>query len=221
MATNFQATGQQGLQIGPRARKAANKQVSKLYDKAVDKQELGLDNWQGVQNQFQAPQDMYYDSLGVNGQEGNDRAFDAYRNSAQYKNALDMFGMDAQTIQRLNASNGNLFSGNTGIALNDRARTLQNLGFGDWQNKLNFTNPLMGAAGGYGNMATNLANLFAGEAALKSSNWMQGAGLQQSGSNTLAGLQAQQQMAKDAETPMWEKLLLGGVSAAGTALGGL
>lgn len=77
--------------------------------------------------------DMYYNSLGLNGAEGYDEALNAYQQSPGYQFALQQAN---QNVTRNAANLGSLRSGNTMMALSDRAQQLQNLDFNNWQNQL-------------------------------------------------------------------------------------
>ena len=112
-------------------------------------------NYKNLQGQQQAGYDMYQNSLGLNGQAGYDAAQGAFHQGPGYQFALDQAN---QNVLRNQASLGALNGGNTLMALSDRAQQLQNLEFGNWQNRLAGFNPMQGAEG-YGNLAQSLANL--------------------------------------------------------------
>jgi hypothetical protein len=204
-------------QLARQLRKTSSKGRQALqsgYDEGAPFLETATRGFDPIIEKETRGRDLLMDSYGVNGQEGSDRAFDIYQGTAGYRNALDMFGMDAETIQRLNASNGNLFSGNTGIALSDRARTLQNMGYADWQKGLQGFDP-MNPTAVQGNALTNQGNFRYGLGRDTNSSYQN----QASNMLSLGSLQENQRQFNESQTPLWEKLLLGGVSALGGAFG--
>ena len=112
-------------------------------------------NYKNLQGQQQAGYDMYQNSLGLNGQAGYDAAQGAFHQGPGYQFALDQAN---QNVLRNQASLGALNGGNTLMALSDRAQQLQNLEFGNWQDRLKGFDPMRGAEG-YGSLAQNLAQL--------------------------------------------------------------
>lgn len=107
---------------------------------------------------------LYLDSLGANGQAGNDRATAAFQAGPGYdylvKQTLD------NTNRQANAA-GMLNSGNTLAALQDRAYNLANQSYGQWQNNLaGLVNPelsatsgaAVGTAGAYNDLASLAQN---------------------------------------------------------------
>jgi hypothetical protein len=76
---------------------------------------------------------LYLDSLGVNGADGNTRATQAFQAGPGYQYAVEQ-ALD-QT-RRAAARDGNLGGGNTLAALSDRAGNMANQEFGNWQTRL-------------------------------------------------------------------------------------
>ncbi len=101
---------------------------------------------------------MLPNALGLNGQEGYNSAVGAYQQSPGFQFSIDQAN---QNVLRNNAATGNVLSGNTGIALSDRARELQNLDYNKWiQNLFSLSDEgLRGAAGGAQGLQS-LGNLF-------------------------------------------------------------
>lgn len=154
--------------------------------------------------QKQSIYDLYADSLGVNGPEGNQRALGAYQHSPGYQFALDQA---LEGAQRNSAAAGNLNSGNTLMALSDRAQQLQNLDYGNWQDRLAGQDP----TGLYGQKAqglTNLGNFYGNQYGNLANVGLAGAGLQMRGNeNVAAGLQNQAQIAGTNAAQGWSGLL--------------
>lgn len=102
---------------------------------------------------------MYGDSLGLNGAEGNARATAAFQAGPGYQFTLDQ-GLKA--LERRGAAQGRLQSGQTGLDTISYASGLANQTFSDWQDRL--ANPgilqtgLAGQAGAYGSLADLATN---------------------------------------------------------------
>lgn len=83
--------------------------------------------------QFGQGTDMYLNSLGLNGQAGNDAATAAFQNNPGYTGAIDA-GLSA--INRRRAAGGMLNSGNADLDALQFAQNLQNQQYGNWQTNL-------------------------------------------------------------------------------------
>lgn len=117
---------------------------------------------------YGAGSNLYLDSLGVNGPEGNTRATGAFQAGPGYQYAVDQ-SLDG--INRHAAATGVAAGGNTLAALGDRAGNMANQEYGNWQSKLaGLVAPEFQAVGGqagaeaakspvYANTANSIANL--------------------------------------------------------------
>lgn len=116
---------------------------------------------------YNAGGDLYLDSLGVNGPEGNARAAAAFQNNPGYTGAVNA-GLDV--INRRRGIGSMSASGNADIDALTFGQNLQNQQYGSWQQNLQQTGnagigltgtTAAGQAGGYGSLA-NLAQSLAG-----------------------------------------------------------
>jgi hypothetical protein len=181
------------------------------YDSAIPLGQQGVDLFKGITEGRQGATDMYYNSLGLNGQAGNDAAFDAYQQSPGYGYALDQAN---QNVMRNQAATGSLRSGATGMALSDRAQQLQNLDYGNWQDRLHGLDVLP-AAQTQATQMNNLGSLFTGKGKDMAQARLGFAGPMSQGANNQASLIGQQQSANmAAEQQGWANALgiLGGVT---------
>jgi hypothetical protein len=144
-------------------------QASNLFDGLVDDR--------------QGATDMYYNSLGLNGQEGYDEALGAYQQGPGYQFALDEAN---KNVMRNSASMGGLRSGGTAAALSDRAQQLQNLEFGGWQDRLQGLD-VMPALGMQSQGLQNLGNLFNQYGQNRANTYTNFAGPIQQGYGNVAG----------------------------------
>jgi hypothetical protein len=179
--------------------------------KAQPSYQQAVDLFKGITGDRQNATDMYFNSLGLNGPEGNQAAIGAYQQSPGYGFALDQAN---QNVLRNGAATGNLNSGATGMALSDRARELQNLDYGNWQSRLQGLDVLPAATGQAGQLQ-NLGRLFENQGTNKASVYGQFAPQISQGMNNQASLIGQQESAKmAAEQQGWANALgiLGGVS---------
>lgn len=180
-------------------------------DQAQPYLEENAQNFRDIQGQQQGGFDMYQNSLGLNGQAGYDAALGAFQQGPGYQFALDEAN---QNVLRNRSALGGVASGQTMMDLSDRAQQLQNLEFGNWQNRLAGFDPMRGAAG----LATGLfglGSLFENEGQNLAGTRMQGAGLQANNANALAQMQQQQALANQQADMMPIQLglgVLGGVS---------
>lgn len=171
------------------------------YDAAMPQSLAALDAARGAFDpltaKYGAGTDLYLDSLGVNGAEGNQRAVDAFQTAPGYDFAMNQ-GLDA--IDRRAASRGMLASGNTNLDTINYATGVANQEYGNWQNRLGgLVSPEMAAASGvagietgraglYGQDAQNRVNLASGVAAEQNNQTTQAANAAMQGSGNLWGL---------------------------------
>lgn len=119
-------------------------------------------------SKYGAGSDMYLNSLGVNGPQGNAAATGAFQAGPGYQYAVDQ---SLQGINRAGAVGGQGLNGNTLAALSDRAGNMANQEYGSWQDKLGgLVSPELQATSGeasadaskapvYTGTASNIANL--------------------------------------------------------------
>jgi hypothetical protein len=199
-----------GRKIGRATRRGLG-DIRSGVDEAQPYLEENAQNWRDIQGQQQGGYDMYQNSLGLNGQAGYDAALGAFQQGPGYQFALDQAN---QNVLRNSAALGGVASGNTLMGLSDRAQQLQNLEFGNWQNRLAGFDPMRGASG----LATGLfglGSLFENEGKNLAGTRMQGAGLQAQNYQALAQMQQNQALADQQADMMPINLglgLLGGVS---------
>lgn len=140
---------------------------------------------------------LYLDSLGVNGADGNSRATDAFKAGPGYdwrvSQALDQ-------TNRAAAATGSLAGGNTLAALSDRAGNMANQEYGSWQDRLaGLISPeVAGVTGGagidtakagvYTNDANSRVNLASGVTNGINNQETQAANAEMAGSGNLWGL---------------------------------
>jgi hypothetical protein len=149
--------GQQESAINKGAKKA-DKKIEFGLRKGVPVLEQGAASFQPFQASGVQGNAMLANSLGLNGQAGNDAALGAFQNGPGFTAALDRAN---QNILRNNAATGNVLSGNTGIALSDRARDMQNLEYGGWQDRLaGLSQQGLQGAGGMSQNLQQLAGLW-------------------------------------------------------------
>jgi hypothetical protein len=112
---------------------------------------------------YGAGTDLYLDSLGVNGSEGNQRAVDSFQTGPGYDFAVNQ-SLDA--LDRRANSRGMLASGNNTIDTLNTVTGLANQEYGNWQSRLaGLINPEMGAASGIAGVETGRAGVFQNDAA--------------------------------------------------------
>lgn len=197
--------------------KKANKQrqkglgdISAGVDEAQPYLEENAQNFRDIQGQQQAGYDMYQNSLGLNGPGGNQAAIDAYQQSPGFGFAMDEAN---QNVLRNAAAMGGVASGQSMIDLSERARQLQNLDYGNWQNMLQGFDPMRGATG-LASGLTGLGNLFSQEGQNLSNariNWGQIKGQNTQG---LAGIQKDQALADQQADMMPIQLGMAALNAA-------
>jgi hypothetical protein len=185
-------------------RRLALKGIGAGYDSAIGLGQQGVDLFKGITDQRQGATDMYFNSLGLNGQTGNDAALGAYQQSPGYGFALDQAN---QNVLRNGAATGNLNSGATGMALSDRAQQLQNLDYGNWQDRLHGLDVLP-AAQSQATQLNNLGNFFTGKGNAMADARLGFAGPMSQSANNQASLIGQQQSANmAAEQQGWANAL--------------
>lgn len=186
--------------LGPSLRTAnrAKKFAKQAREEGIEAVQEGIDRgsaplteattlFDPLLGQKQGVYDAYLDSLGINGQEGYDRTLGMFQRGPGYQFALDQAN---QNVLRNSAALGGVASGNTLMGLSDRAQQLQNLEFGNWQDRLKGEDPTS-LYGQKGNALTNLGKFFGDTYTNKGQIGVQGAGLVNSAFNSLAGLQSQ------------------------------
>jgi hypothetical protein len=163
---------------------------------------------------------MYLNSLGLNGQEGNDAAVGAFQTGPGYEFALNQ-GLTA--IDRQMANRGNWDSGNAGMAINDYAHGMANQEYGKWQDRLAGFDPYK-SLGGQAAALTGLANLQS-QGNLNKANMVQNYAMPMAENNRATG-QAGYQNAQDifgaksmGNQESWSAIL-GGLQGLGGIVGG-
>lgn len=130
---------------------------------------------------------LYLDSLGVNGAEGNTRATGAFQAGPGYQYQVDQ-ALD-QT-RRAAARDGSLSGGNTLAALSDRAGNMANQEYGNWQTRLGgLINPELAATTGQASAEAGKVPVYQGTAN----------SLVNLGNNTTNGINNQTTQAANAE----------------------
>lgn len=163
---------------------------------------------------------LYLDSLGVNGADGNARATGAFQAGPGYQYAVDQA---LEGINRKANAAGGLVGGNTLAALSDRAGNMANQEYGGWQDRLaGLIAPEFQATAGQAGAETNKVPVYQGTA-----NSIAGLG-----TNTTNGITNQNTQKANAEMQasgnLWNfglqaatALASGGTSLLGGGLGGL
>lgn len=164
---------------------------------ALDSLGNASDKFGGIASKYGAGTDLYLDSLGVNGADGNTRAVDSFQAGPGYQYAVDQ-SLDG--VARKAAATGNSVGGNTLAALSDRAGNMANQEYGGWQNRLaGLISPeVAGVTGGAG-IDTATAGLYTDDASKRlgletgvangiNSQTTQAANAEMAGSGNLWGL---------------------------------
>jgi hypothetical protein len=166
--------------LAPQVDKGAQRRQTQLLDKGMGALEEGKDDsidalksgyasglkplgksiglWNDYATDLGGGFDMYQNSLGLNGQQGYDSALGAFQQGPGYQFALDQAN---QNILRNNAATGGVANGGTLAALQDRAQQMQNMEFGNWQDRLKGFDPqraIQGQTSAYGDKASALIN---------------------------------------------------------------
>lgn len=123
----------------------------------------------GLGAKYGAGTDLYLDSLGVNGADGNTRAVNAFQAGPGYEFTLDQ-GLEA--LNRRRVKGGMLASGNADLDAIRYGTGLANQTYGGWQDRLaGFINPELSAtttaATGRAGVGTNIANLIGADTAAR------------------------------------------------------
>jgi hypothetical protein len=150
-----------------------------------------------LSQKYGAGTDLYLDSLGVNGPEGNTRATSSFQAGPGYQWAVSQ-ALDQ--ANRASAATGGLNNGNTLAALSDRAGNMANQEYGNWQTRLGgLISPELAATTGqatteagkapvYMNTANSIANLGTNTATGVANQNTQAANAALQGSGNLWGL---------------------------------
>jgi hypothetical protein len=113
---------------------------------ALDSLDAAIGTYAPLAAKYGAGSDLYLDSLGVNGADGNARAVNAFQAGPGYDFAVNQ-SLDA--LDRRAASRGMLASGNNTIDTLNTVTGLANQSYGDWQNRLaGLISPEMAATSG-------------------------------------------------------------------------
>ena len=141
---------------------ALGKKGKNIYDKGLASStgaiQPALDTFKDLGTKYGAGTDLYLDSLGVNGADGNTRAQGAFTTGPQYNWLVDQ-SLDA--LNRTAGARGMLRSGNTMADTVSRAQGLAGQEYNNWQTKLGgLMAPEMQAATGQGGLSQSLASLY-------------------------------------------------------------
>lgn len=118
-----------------------------------------------LQAKYGAGTDLYLDSLGVRGAEGNQRAVESFQAGPGYEFTLDQ-GINA--LNRRRAAAGMLDSGNADLDAIRYATGLADQTYGGWQDRLGgLISPELTAAGGAASGARDIASLHQSDAAAR------------------------------------------------------
>lgn len=118
--------------------------------------------YQPYADKFADGTNLYLDSLGVNGADGNARAVNAFQAGPGYD---FMVNQSLDALDRRAASRGMLGSGNNSIDTMKMVTGLANQEYGNWQNKLGgLINPGLTAASGVAGVETGRAGLYGNDA---------------------------------------------------------
>lgn len=135
---------------------------NKIIDTGEGKSEDALNSAIGVYDPWvtsgTAANTLYGDALGLNGEEGNSRATDAFQAGPGYQFALDQ---GTQAALRGASAGGMLNSGNTLTALTQFGQGLANQEYGGWLGRLaGVSSQGLSAAGGQASGYGGLSNLY-------------------------------------------------------------
>jgi hypothetical protein len=155
--------------------------------------------------------EMYSNALGLGGDAGNEAATDAFQAGPGYDWAV---GQGMQGIMRNASSLGNIASGNTAMALQDRGNQLANQEYGGWLDRLSGYDPLaMSAAGAQGSISTGLGDRLLGLAGDRAGiNWAADTGI--------GGVRGDYQKGKDQTGANIFGGIMGGLNLGAKLLGG-
>lgn len=189
-------------------------------EQALPHYQGAIDRYEPWATQGLAGFSLYGDSLGLNGSDGNARATAAFEASPGFKWQVDQ---QTDAVARKNAALGMLGSGNTQVAIQDRANQLAKQEYGGWQNNLqNLGQMGLQATGQQANLDRGIGDLYAGLGQNQ-------AGLRMGAANTIVGnntnfmnnlSQLGQGAAKAGQDALANNLNFG-VNAASTLINGL
>jgi hypothetical protein len=170
------------------SREEGRQDITQGADAARPAFQGAVDLFAGLGDEYRPGFDMYKNSLGLNGQGGYDAALGAFQQGPGYQFALDQAN---QNVLRNSAALGGVASGNTMMGLSDRAQQLQNMEFGNWQDRLagfDLMRPYQQQA----TAMTNLGNMEYGKGRDMANLGVQYAPMQYQAFNDQAGLLGQQ-----------------------------
>jgi hypothetical protein len=176
---------------------------------ALDSLTAAGDVYRPLQAKYGAGSNMYLDSLGLNGADGNARATGAFQAGPGYDFKVNQ-SLDA--LDRRAASRGLLGSGNNTIDTLSTVHGIANQEYGDWQNRLaGLISPEMSAAAGV-----------AGSESAKAPVWTNDANARLGlGQNVVSGVNDQTTQKANAEMAASKNMLGLGMSLASLAAGGM
>lgn len=161
---------------------------------------------------YTAGTDMYLNSLGLNGQSGNDAAKAAFQTGPGYQYTLDQ-GMEA--LNRRRAAGGMLNSGNADVDAMKFGTGLADQTYGAWQDRLSGIN--QNALSATGAVAGGQAGIYGSLADLENQNASNQVGLLGNMTSGMAGANNTEAAGKAAGA---KNLLGAGLSLGSLALGG-
>lgn len=161
-------------------------------------------------SRYNAGSQMYANALGLGGDAGTAAARDAFKTGPGYDFAV---GQGLQGVMRNASAMGNVGSGNTAIALQDRGNQLANQEYGGWLDRLSGYDPLgMQAAGAQAGISTTLGSQLLGLAGERAGiNWNTEAGI--------GGARGGYEMGKDATGKNIFGAIMGGLNLGAKLLG--
>jgi hypothetical protein len=144
--TRARTRAQNRLNVGERDLRGQYGQASGYFDPLAERYGRGSE--------------MYANALGLGGAAGNQAAQGAFQEGPGYDYAVQQA---LQGVMRNASSLGNVASGNTAMALQDRGNQLANQEYGGWLDRLSGYDPLaMGAAGAQAGIGTGLGDRLLG-----------------------------------------------------------
>jgi len=208
-----------------RNEKAARDEFTKGYDKArkssfgsLDRGERDLRGEYGRARgyydpyaaRYNAGSEMYSNALGLGGDAGRAAAEGAFQEGPGYDYAVQQ---GLQGVMRNASSLGNIASGNTAMALQDRGNQLANQEYGGWLDRLSGYDPLaMHTADAQAGISTGLGDRLLGLAGDRAGiNWAADTGI--------AGARGNYQMGKDQTGANIFGAITGGLKLGGKLLG--